>query len=478
MSQIEKIESLIRQGDIQQASEILDEIKISDLDRSQLKVFSNFAVRVQNYLLAIRILSKVLRDHKDGTGEMEPDEILVYVSALIKIGLFKEANKLLEEIDSKTHPKYFDLTARMAIAQWDYKTAGKHLEKYLSKIDKNSYPYLVGQINLASAHLTNENFDQAQSMLEEIENKAKEGEHNLILGNCYELLAQTHIKTGRYEPAKKYLDLCLKVFDQKDSIWSFYAKKWYFFMDSYNSRDPDILNSEGEKLLSEAKSKSYHEDVREIERHIALCLGDDERLLRVFIGTPYPAYRKKMVKKYGISIPSEAQVLMGPFSKEPKFFDHESFYSGQAKLLSCFEILLKDFFKPLSLGYIFDHLFKDEHFDPDSSPQRVYALVRRLRESLPPENNIDVIHQNLGTHLVFNSPTSILIKSREGVVETEKRQAERLRSHFKKSWFTTSDVAKWLDQSSSSAKKAIDNAGQSYVIEKQGKGRATRYRFK
>ena len=130
------------------------------------------------------------------------------------------------------------------------------------------------------------------------------------------------------------------------------------------------------------------------------------------------------------------------------------------------------------MGFLFDHLFKDEYFDSDTSPQRVYALILRLRKSLPKELNINVNHKNLGTQLIFNSSIQLNVETKEGIVDPDKREASRMRDHFKKNWFTTTDMANWLNKSPSTAKRAIEIAKNHYKIESQGKGRATRYRFK
>ena len=478
MTITQNLEAYIRNGQIKEASEILSGIKINQIPVNELYLYAQFSIRVQNYLLALQILSKNMNDHRDGIKQISTEEMETYITALIKLGLFKNSKNLLQELNPTKNPRYHDLEARIAMAQWDYEVALKHCNKYLDTIRKDSYQHLVGKLNLAASLVGVESFEEAIESLIEIEKEAKSQNYKLILGNSYELLAQAHIKIGKYVEARDHLNSCMKVFGNEESIWSFYVKKWDFFMETYNDRDPKVLMTQGRLLLNEATQKSYYEDVREIERHLALCLGDDERLLRVYTGTPYTAYRKKLISKYQLIVPSTITTEFGPKVTESIIFDYRNYFKDQTKLLSCFEILMKDFFKPISLGFIFDHLYKDEFFDSETSPQRIYAIIRRVRESIPEKYKIDINHHNYGTQILFNKNIQLELSTKEGIVDSEKRDSVELRDHFKRNWFTTSDVAKLTHKSPTTAKRLIEQAKKNYKIEIQGKGRATRYRFK
>lgn len=472
-----KIDHLIKSGRINQAWTNIKKIKISEIPRDNLLVLADLTRRVRQPLYATKILGKIIRNHREKIEEAKTDEILAYCNSLIKLGFFDEAQKWLDKVDSNKHPQVFDLYGRIHATQWNYETASFYFKKWVNSLDPTSYPHLVGQLNLASSLINCGIYEKGHDALENVQRRSK-SKSPLIYGNSLELQAQWHIHKKEFAKAKKSIEDSLSILTGS-SVWEFYARKWKIIIDlEENPEDTSTLNN-AESLLTEALTKDYGEGAREIERALALTTKNQDRLLRVYFGTHFSGYRKKITKQWlwPEPIPDTYYCSFHGGTNE-HYFDTKNEFKGKQLAGNLFKVLNLDLYRPLPLGFVFNKLYPGEFFDPFHSADRVYAQVKSLRKSLASELGIEVEWHGGSVQLKYQKPIQLYLHKKVKMLTSSEIQVIDLRNHFKKNWFKSSDIKANFNLSGSSTNRLINQAKTIYKLETQGRGRATRYRFK
>ncbi|NQZ02147.1 MAG: hypothetical protein HRT45_15925 [Bdellovibrionales bacterium] len=485
MSQTEellnKVDKMIRLGHVEDAWQLIKDVKPADLPRKSLSELSNIARRARRPLHSLKILGKIIKQHRDNLGEASSSEIVSYVGSLIKLGFFNEAERWLTQVDPKSNPEVHDLKARIHIAHWNYSSAAFYLKKYLNNVEPSSYFYQVGSLNLASSYLSMNLKDRALVTVKGIQKYAREHDNKLLLANSYELQAQSQIQLGKYKGARASLKKSQSLLGTSGNIWSFYGRKWDLVIDletKMNRQSASVLKK-AEDLYREGISKHYWEGAREIDRLLANARSDRNRALKVYFGTPYAEY-KKMVKTNfpgGLTVPRSFKFKSEGATKK-SLFDFENRLARSLSSKNLFVTLTKDLYRPLSLGYVFESLYEESFFDPFHTPDRIYSTVKRLRALLPEESGIGVDWSQSGVTLKFDKPVALDLSLAQPKTDIQVNRATKVRQHFKQDWFTSKQVREFLNASEATTQRCLKEAQSQYKLERAGHGRSTRYRFK
>lgn len=478
MSEWNSIEELIVHGKHALAKKAIQSIALSEVPRGDLVILSDFSRRVGDSLYSLKILGKVMKDHLNGLTAASDDELLSYSRALIKLGFFQESEKWLDNLSKKSQVEALEIRGRMHVTQWNYPKACFFYENYLKKIPQDSYKHVVGSLNLSASYLGAEKFERAIVVLEKLIEYSIKNKKSIILANSYELMAQAQLALGKYKDAREFLHKSRKALNSSGNVYEFYVKKWMWVIEiSENGPTPEVLES-AEKLKYEAANLHSWEDIRTVDKNIALHTEDIELATKLYFGTSHEWYRQQIRNELlqNVDLP---ETYLWSFGDRKKALENviqvKSLNKVQGVLRSVFDCLTRDFYRPISMGYLFSHTYEGEIFDPHSSPSRIYQSVHRLRSLLPEE--LDLVWGSEGVYFEAQKPIALSFKPNRKFKDRAQRDLEAMRDRFKRSWFSSKQVANLFNVSQRSAQRLIKEAGERYRINDEGKGPAKRYRF-
>lgn len=479
-SLFESIDFDIRSGRHKRASSRLREIKIAELSREDLVVLSDFGRRLQDPMFSLKSLGKTFRGVIAGKVEPTDTEIISYSRALVKMGFFNEADRWIQRIADVKRDELLDLQGRKRIAQWDYAGAVYFYKRYVSQLEPSSYSYLVAKLNLSASLVGCSRFDEAITAILSLKELAVKNEHSLIFANACELMAQALILSGDFDQGLSSLKESHEALGQGQSIYSFYLRKWTWVANLLKSVGCQSELSRAIQLKQEAEQNQYWEDVRDIDRRLSEVNFSEPIALKLYFGTPHRAYRESIKRELldGVKIPPVFNFHLGPREGHLKeVLALENCFNPGSRIDSLFKTLTHDFYRPISLGYLFSRLYPDEYFDPHSSPTRVYRLVTRLRKRTIDNFGVDCVWNQEGIRLVSSRPVVIPVEQRQEIRTRQECQVAKMRKVFRQDWFTTKGVSEQLQISQRSAQELLKTAKKKYRVNQQGKGRSTRYRF-
>ena len=479
MELLDAIDQLIRKGQIAEAWKRIQGFKPSDLSREQRLQLADYSRRAQEPLFALKVLNKVFKDHLEGIDQVTNDEVVTYSGCLTKLGLFREAESWIEHLGTSRHPEYFNLMARIQISCWDHSPAVKNLKTYLKSLDDQSYSHLVGSLNLCVSQITIGKFADAEKTLASIQHRAKQQEHQLILGNSFELLAQIQINKKEYEQARQSLETSQNLLGRRKNVWSFFTRKWELLIALNSSGWNSETQFLAENLKKEAVDGQYWEDVREVDRLISKFSENKDLLLKLYFGTRFQGYKNRLLKNFPqkITVPKEYVCPINQPDESSLTFDYKNDLEASPALKSLFLVLTKDLYRPLPLGFVFESLYSEEHFDPFHSPDRVYTLIKRLRSTLPEHLAASVEWDRSGIQLQFTKPVFLTLRD-DAEYEPDEDMISKMRANFKKQWFNTAMASDFLNISASKALQLIQLSKKKYKMDSQGRGKSIRYRFR
>ncbi len=153
--------------------------------------------------------------------------------------------------------------------------------------------------------------------------------------------------------------------------------------------------------------------LRDLDYHWGLLSRDRNLLAKVYFGSPQPRYRERVAEAAmteGIDLSSLKDWVWGPEQGVSPFFvtdlremvigDNASLQTWLPKKLLF--VLTSDLYAPIRTGQIFAQVFQTEHYHPETSPDRVFQLVGRLRKILEKSELSDLCFKRGGYYLLLN----------------------------------------------------------------------------
>ena len=383
---IEKLEAELRQGNSLRVREFLRKLSQSEIPNKLLVRVSQLCRRIDFASKGLLLLRNRVLD-LPSTQIPDPTELCEYAACLIKVGASAEALRLLQTIDVKKAPEAHKFMGFANMHKWNYSAAIPELRNYLSKIDDASYEHLIGSINLAASFVVTEQLDDASLLLESAVARAKREGQTVLLGNCYELMAQIFVQQKEFQKAESKLDLSFEELKNASPRYRLYIDKWRAVIEiSKNSSSASAL-----KALHSVREKavlaSEWEVIRDCDFYESLARSDANLFLHLYFGTPHSSYRERIKRKCNfVEIPDS--YIVGDSKNERKLnlqsgmgSETDVLKKGQA-LHKIATALLLDFYAPASVAQLFAQVFEYERYHPETSPHRIQELVRRLRFKL------------------------------------------------------------------------------------------------
>lgn len=500
LSQIETWNERIRQGQGQQVARELRHIPREEIPLEQLAKIANLTSRINQPSIGLRLLYPRLRAESNLKVGMALDAFTEYAGCLIEVGALSEARQVLRDLRGRT-PRSKFYSALLLFKEWNYEAAIPLLEEYLQHLQQvtpGDYHQLVVRVNLASSYVNTQQWEKGLAFLAELKTELKTKGHWLLLGNCYEIESQIYYAQKDHAQALLALTESERHLGQSKNMGWVYCKKWQFLNRIYQDKrggqfDARKLVDEYESVKALAYGMGSWESLRELDLHWALLTGHSQLLNHVYFGSPSPQYREKIHRL----IRDEARELevAGGYDwvplqepgETPQLIDFKGLIGefnekGRSFLLKkLLLILFSDFYAPFRIGQLFSTLFEGEFYDLETSPDRVFQLIRRLRGWLEEKDAGCAIHSGSRGYTVrFTKNRGVSLERslvEQGLQTKAKLHYLHLHERFGQNAFTSNDVGQSLGCSARTANRVLKELKAEGKVESTGKGRFTKFRL-
>jgi hypothetical protein len=345
----------------------------------------------------------------------------------------------------------------------------------------SDYVRAVGLVNLLAAYVTLEHRGEAARTLMELETITTKNNYVRLQANICELGAQLFIQNGDLAQAGQSLRRAADILgtnQTRDQLW---IKKWGAVLQSIKSNSGRALR----EFRKEAVLRKHWESVRESDFYSLKINFDRERFEYLMSGTPYPAYRQRVLRHLGQTL-DKSYFSSGDMSgnlmdlQNGQVILHGKTVSMPPLLHKLTGALMSDFYRPLPMGSLFGKLFPGEHFNIFHSPDRVYQAVYRCRSWFA-ENGVPMaIHEDSGSYSISHDRRLTVLIPYNGRVlsgmESMLRQAGQLAPKNKP--IRAGELLGPLGISAATATRFLNWAVENGFAVRSGQGRGTRYFLK
>lgn len=482
---LKQLSKQLAEGKTAEIAKVLRRINLKTVKRSEAFPIASIARRIDEPMIALRILNPLVRPTQGRPVRANEDEKSVYAGALIKIGGINEAIDILSSMDSIQVPMSALFLAHAYMAQWNYKDCIPILKNYLGNQSLDLERRLVGLVNLAASLIYEKEYASAEKILGSLLEESK-NTFPLLFGNSLELSAQLEVKRKNWKEARAFLRQAERIFQHVSGLDPFYVRKWTALVDLLENPSTSQVVRLNE-VRTEAVNRRHWETIRDCDLHLAVVKRKRHLLTHLYFGTPYDSFRQRIFLDYGgpIQMP-DRYILAEPVEAKPnkeinlieEILASKRSSNTLSKQLAC--ILVSDFYRPLRVASLFSQLYPGEYYNPDSSPRRVYTLIQNFRKACLQEGNqIQLVSlQDDGYQLKIPKGIGIVIHHPRRAVSTDKKGIiEGLRNRFGTDPFNIRLATEGLNLSKSSFVRAMNSAIETGVIHKEGAGKGTTYRF-
>ncbi len=487
---VKALDHLIRDGQLGVARERLLEFSVKSIDRTQVIEVANLARRLNMPKMMIKFLRPIVRSQYKLQSPATEQELALYATALSRLGVFAEAESILKKLKSKEVPEVLLYQAMTEMFQWNYTSPVSKLKKYVQSKTISEYERLVGYVNIAASYIWNMEWQKGQATIqiiqEEIDRSSDPHSHRLIYGYSFELLAEMSILQRNFKNGDAYLLQAEDILRGSKSRYEFFVKKWKAISKALQNFESSKSLDELRIVRKEAIELKDWETYRDCEFYEALARRDQDLFLKVYYGTPYASFRSRVQKIFqpNFSLDKRITWTLNPenISSRPSLaLKSDLFQKLEDKPLleKLFSLLCQDFYRPLALGSLVSKLYPDEYFNPDSSPQKAWQIVDRLRtwfheQSLP----LDIELNEETCRLISRESCQIPVQEIQDLQNSDERKFMQAALHFKDHPFGAKELSELLKISKRSAQNFCQLGLQSKKIIQTSAGRSTRYKFR
>lgn len=442
--ELKRCDELLNTGERFEAGLIADQILITmkkrprSFPRLLRPRFAYYLRRLGRSHVAVRILHPLVKlklgklHRLNDLSQQEIDELEEYSALLINLRAEEQASLILEAISRLESPLSFKtklFQGMLAINKWDYKLALEHLQVFvdMKKPARLTYYHFVGVVNLMAAKVSliddGKEFAQGNKLrlFAEFEHYlalTREMNYLVLHANLLEIKTQALVKLSAVGSSSKDMRAARKILRDDLTRDSLYVRKWSLLakMPSQDDNREKVENFlEGlEKLKMSAQEISDYETVRDLDFYQAHFRP--ELIDRIFYGTPSISFRQKTLSLSESSISDHYWHEVEPFKKGKRIkeFDYLQYPSLKAGTL-IYKVLFGlclDFYRPLNIYALFELLFPQEFYNPETSANKIHKALQRTRQWLKGHNLPLEIFENDGNYSLLG-PVAIKIYYRE-----------------------------------------------------------------
>ncbi|MDZ4661091.1 MAG: hypothetical protein SGJ18_05675 [Pseudomonadota bacterium] len=488
VSLLETLDSSIKSGHAKSVKETLRDLKAKHVPDSLL----GFTVKILNRCglpkKAIALLDPVVYP-EDTLGRSPTNiELAEYGSALNQIGAYNDALNIFKEVSVKAAPMVELYHALTLFNRFEYAKAIPLLQSFSENPQISVYERFMGKVYLVEAYLAEQKYTQSFRNLNDIEAYAKKNNFKFLLGRGLELRGQALVKQSDFQMGAKFLEsaaILLKNASLKNQL---VVEKWLTIANMGLTGGKNSLLKLRQVKLN-AVELDHWKTVRECDFYEALFTRNDELFMKVYFGTPFDAFRTRLKAIYNDKIVLPETYLWNPMEAKisPKekinanigleFRSGEKLKTGHL-LHRLFHTLASDFYVPFRTETLFNFLFPEEHFHPQSSNNRVYFALARLSQwfnklKIP----VEVRHQPSGYRLYITKPYGIEV-SLQSQSDLSLDVVEQLKKRLPMGeGFSAAVAAKLLDIPHRTVNRKLQRLVNEGRLICKGAGPSTRYYF-
>ena len=360
----------IRSGKSALARRRIQNFNFRKLPRPLLHRYSSLARRTQLWSLALKALRPIVRPRVNGSVEAFANEKIEYALALWRVGASKEASDLLNDPKLANEPRVWLAKAHGHLHKWEYSQALPLLNQFIQSSAISEYEKTVAQVNRLAclSYLADDSFAATHQVLDE---QLKSKGLTLLRANALEIKAQSLLMSRDFAGARATLSSAQELIAMEEGLSKFLVQKWSGILEALISQSPDKLL----ELRQKAIAMSNWESVRDFDFFHTMLDPQSRWANFAYYGTPFRSFRLKLEDIR--SFPKEQVVEQKDHA--PDKFDPWFVKNGDGGLAHrCMNLLLRDFYRPTSLGEIFALIHPDQYFDFEASLGRVRQMVSRL----------------------------------------------------------------------------------------------------
>ncbi len=481
---IQQADALTKQGGRVHAFALIENILKMRPSPELLPSIARLANRNSAYVLAMRILYSEIQSEREGLAPARPETLAVYANSLLNIGAHEEARQCAKRGGGLNETRL--IRAFINFAQWDYDKALVPLKEYILNPESSPYQVLVGRVNFAASLVSLGRFSEAEVfLLELLEDLKKDPNAKVLLGNSYELLSQVEIHQNKTLRAVQTLEKSQDVLAAFPGRYLLYVKKWRAILDL--SIDPKNV-SPLLKVKEEAQKLRNWETIRDCDFHLARLTDDQDLLTKIYLGTPYLGFRKRIENIYKIKPPPNQSFNFIPdrISTPPSQIcwdleDGKCLANAGVTVTALIQTMTRDLYRPPRMGLIFAGLYPEEKFNPLTSVQRIRSSVLRFNQwskNLNTKFNFQIQIEKGDFFLRCpDSGVGLSVKIRKRALTNWQMNFKTFRKNYGAASFSSLDLAKHLKLTQKSATNLLKLGLEHQLLRKVDQGKATRYVF-
>ncbi len=476
--------SLIIQG---RGESVKDKLKVLQKQGTTIDdpvAMANLARRVGMYHFAASMLYPIVRSETSEASEKAKAE---YAAALSRIGNYKEAEELFSSISNSIVKDYSSEYVDVLFKSWNNKKASELLELSVEAIE-DPYRKVVAMLNLASAYIGNQDFKKAEGLLEELDEISLINNYGLIMANTREMMGQIQFYSQKYGKAHQYFKEAEEMLKNSNSRTWIFAKKWLVIARFALGKPLNETTAEMNEVRTLARQFNHWETLRDCDLYQAIFTKDRDLFQRVYYSTPHEAYRQRALQFWTEEPPADTIVHFGKkTSKDTPLLDLETgMINGKIDFIKPGEMahkltvsLFKDFYSPISVYEIFQDCYEGEYFHPETSKDRVYKSIRKLKNIIEPTDyGLEVTNNKaFGYRLRTRKPLKVKYIESGLAVDKSNHHLALIRDHFNTIPFTRKELQNHLKVSDRSANRLITDLVDSGELQKIGSGPKTSYKL-
>ncbi len=388
VSILDDLEDKIRTNQSPNLTDFIKQIRPKYLTQDLMIRYVSLLRRMGEVKYALGVLNPRInsRVKKPAVGE-----IIEYAACLTRFGLEDESVARLTKIGDESNPDIYYELASAYVSKWDYLNAAKYFEKYLSFGGISPYRIFVGKVNLSAAYIYTNRIEKARVILDELYPDLKRKGYNLLCGNTLELLGHIAIIQGDFVSAERLFAEAGEQLNASNPRYKLYLEKWIVVSKMLRERGSEESLARYKVFRQHTVNLMDWNTLREIELFKAVATSDERAIKNLYYGVPFPEYRKRILfiwkKPLKLSPYFDLKIGAGAIDSK-KIFDVSSgkdLYSdcrlkpGQA-MHRLFQVLASDQYSPFHTTRIFSNVYPGSFYNPDSSIQLVYKIVKNLNQ--------------------------------------------------------------------------------------------------
>jgi hypothetical protein len=449
----------------------------------------DLARRLQLPYLIIKNLYPEIRVYSKSIQEVESRFVVLYAAALAKIGAFSESWELFDQVkfNSEVQPIVFLHMGMALLGQWNYAEGKKYFESYLHSTEVRGYQKLIGEINLASCLAVIGDSINAKKILKNFDRLQEE--FPLLYLNSRELLLQIYSNEDNFVEAGKLCEFIrTKINVSGTGHYANLIRKWELINESRQAKQ---LHSEWSRFQRDAEVNKDYEIFRDLDFFKALIENDQALLMRLYLGTPYSAYKQRISSvsrnssdefyhcfldfHKNLKKPQNSPVFFIDLNKEVIALKSIN-YQLPKRVCDLLRCLLKDFYRPIYLGDLFSSIYRGEYFNPFSSTKRLEKLIQRVQHYFRQFGiQLKIYSKNKTYWLQFNSDLRIRISNQMNY--SDRTEIEHWLEKSGVQNFSRKQIQKILKVSKAKMNRTIRQLEQEAKLIRYGKGKMVRYQL-